>query len=301
MILKKSSIKHKKMNSDGIEYQKILLKLIDLKQSALNTSNYDEFNRNINLVDGLNKLKLLHEKKLSLFRNRILLFESFFEKNMSKLKMAEQTLRTCQEDIANLEMAKVGLKIELEKIKAQRDNKHFKLERYQKHIKFLEDSFILMTKTHELNIVEQLISRYEGLEMILRENKRVMEVNQNEFAQMRNLKAKASQKASDKLLVAYQKMRDTKAKQEAQNRKVFEAQELFELSLKRYGDKEVEKGLILGSVNNFYDLVANYRKMPKEDEEKKLDNIGDIDYLFDKLDFVAESINKLRDSIENFN
>lgn len=222
--------------------------LIDLKQ---------KLNR---LESTYNKLKLAstndykkreesHQERLELFKKRVKFFDRYLNRTSKTTEAALQTTNECRIEIAQMQKDKERLLIELDQLKKRKEAIQTKLNRFDRHNRIWLEAQNMMKTNIEVSKPSELIKRYESLELSYAEF-------ENQIRMKENIESRES--FVEKLIELFQHMVDAEANlKEAKNQAERAAIDL-EASKKAFIDREIEKSLVVDSINYMYDLlIAN--------------------------------------------
>ena len=222
--------------------------LIDLKQKLNRLEN--TFNKlKLASTNDYKKREESHQERLELFKKRVKFFDRFLNRTSKTTEAALQTTNECRIEIAQMQKDKERLLFELDQLKKRKEAIQTKLNRFDRHNRIWSEAQNMMKTNIEVSKPSELIKRYESLELSYLEF-------ENQIRMKENIESRES--FVEKLIELFQNMVEAEANlKEARNQAERAAIDL-EASKKAFIDREIEKSLVVDSINYMYDLlIAN--------------------------------------------
>lgn len=239
------------------------LRLIELKTDLINLNNLNtqnDFSKNSNMIDSLKKLESYHEKKLQLFKSRILFFESYLINNLNKNKAAMRQVNTNRLISEELDEKKGQLKSDMDKLRIEKDNFRSKLDRYEKHFKFIQDSLSYF-QNHQCADLTQIINRFDSLKFTQEENEKSLSISSDNFVNMRTVLFNSIGSFSDELLYIYEFKSLTESKLKHLRQLTSDKNEINAKNFEALVEKLITFDKILKSIDNLFELTNHYSKV----------------------------------------
>lgn len=222
--------------------------LIDLKQKLNRLEN--TFNKlKLASTNDYKKREESHQERLELFKKRVKFFDRFLNRTSKTTEAALQTTNECRIEIAQMQKDKERLLFELDQLKKRKEAIQTKLNRFDRHNRIWSEAQNMMKTNIEVSKPSELIKRYESLELSYVEFENQMRMKEN---------IESRESFVEKLIELFQNMVEAEAKLKESRNQAERAAIDLEASKKAFIDREIEKSLVVDSINYMYDLlIAN--------------------------------------------
>jgi hypothetical protein len=266
-------------NSVSIDLIDKKIELLGLDRERSNAFN-GKIRKIQNTIESLQKLDAYHEKKLELFKNKILFFDNYLTNIVNKTKQTQKTINTTRQLIEEYEAKIIAYSAQMEKLDTRKDRIRETLNKYLKFFNILQSSVVLMgenssimnTSSNNTVDVAQLLSRFESLELMKFENQNLASKSSDHLISMKSILFNMINNISDDALYGYKQKAEIEQRLKMLKQSNFELNEAYTSHLDNYLEKLVSQDYVQKSIDNLFDLTNRYCKSTAYNQ-RRLENM----------------------------